>query len=305
MFQAYTYYLYHVPTGKKYYGSRAANKCEPEQDLWQEYFSSSELVEELIKEYGKESFIAEVRKKFDVAQDARAWEDRVLRKLKAPKKEDWLNQAYMSGPCYYGNWNGRKHKEVSIQKMRNAKLGKIATEETKQKIRDNHPRLSGKEHHNFGKRMSEEDKAYLRATNSGEGNPFFGKTHDEETRKLMKEINSGEGNPMFGKNHDENTIQKMKNKKWIYNPESLKSTKINKDDIIPAGWILGRYYPSKLFSKRGEENINFGKRWIYNIETLKNARIDKDCQVPDGWVLGKKHKPKSIGLSVTQNTQEI
>ena len=96
----YTYYLYHVPTGKKYYGSRIANRCEPEQDLWHKYFSSSELVEALIKEYGKDSFVAEVRKTFDNIKETRDWEYYVLRRLKAPEKDEWLNQAYSRGEFY-------------------------------------------------------------------------------------------------------------------------------------------------------------------------------------------------------------
>ena len=99
----YTYYLYHVPTGKKYYGSRIANRCEPEQDLWHKYFSSSELVEALIKEYGKDSFVAEVRKTFDNIKETRDWEYYVLRRLKAPEKDEWLNQTYSRGEFYNKN----------------------------------------------------------------------------------------------------------------------------------------------------------------------------------------------------------
>jgi hypothetical protein len=96
----YTYYLYHVPTGKKYYGSRVANKCAPELDLWNKYFSSSDLVEALIKEYGRDSFQPFVKKVFETIEAARYWEDRVLHKLDVIHKDEWLNQAYASGPFY-------------------------------------------------------------------------------------------------------------------------------------------------------------------------------------------------------------
>ena len=39
----YTYLIKHRPTGKVYYGFRSANKVDPEQDLWQHYFTSSIL----------------------------------------------------------------------------------------------------------------------------------------------------------------------------------------------------------------------------------------------------------------------
>ena len=33
----FTYYLYHKPTGKKYYGVRFKKGCHPD-DLWNKYF---------------------------------------------------------------------------------------------------------------------------------------------------------------------------------------------------------------------------------------------------------------------------
>jgi group I intron endonuclease len=169
MFQAYTYYLYHIPTGKKYYGARWANRCEPEQDLWVKYFGSSDLVDSLIEEYGKDSFIAEVRKKFDKAEDARDYENRVLRKLNVIKNPEWLNQGYMSGSCCYGNWNGRKHREDSKEKMRVANIG------------ENNPM--------YGKTHTPENREKIRQSKLGEKNPMHGISL------------SGDRNGMYGKKH--------------------------------------------------------------------------------------------------------
>jgi hypothetical protein len=134
----YTYYLYHVPTGKKYYGSRTGNKCKPEQDLWISYFSSSDCVKELIELHGKDSFETRVQKIFNTPEEARYWEDRVHHKLKVVEREDWLNQAYAFGPFYKN--------------------------------------LSGKDHPLFGTTWKDGRRQIASKRMSGSGNPMFGKT---------------------------------------------------------------------------------------------------------------------------------
>jgi hypothetical protein len=172
-----------MPTGKKYYGSRVANRCEPEQDLWNEYFSSSKLVKILIKEQGKESFIAKVRKTFDNINDAHEYEQRFLHRVKAVEKEEWLNQAYAYGPFYNT--------------------------------------ASGKFHHNYGKPWPPERVEQKRKDMTGERNPRFGKEggmknkhHDTKTIETISKFkqnwwdvkkdtdptyNKGSRHPRFGK----------------------------------------------------------------------------------------------------------
>lgn len=148
-FPAYTYYLYHVPTGKKYYGYRGANKCSPEDDLWKKYFSSSKYVKALVKEYGKESFVAEVRKMFDTAIEARSYETRFLRRVNAIEKEEWLNKAYMGKHFYYvgfGNTNAKGHVvpdelKETLSNMHKGNLhhkDKLHSQDAKNKMRDAH-----------------------------------------------------------------------------------------------------------------------------------------------------------------------
>jgi hypothetical protein len=179
-FPAYTYYLYHVPTGKKYYGVRWANKCDPEHDLWNEYFGSSVKVNDLLASFGKESFISEVRKIFETAEEAIEWEDKVLHRLKAPEREDWLNQAYSCGPFY----NVGPMAESSKIKMRIAAKKRIRyphKEETKEKIRIAHLGLpgtmTGKKHKDSSKLlMSEKSK---------------GRVISEDKRKTMNQDKRG------------------------------------------------------------------------------------------------------------------
>ena len=64
----YTYYLFHKPTGLKYYGCAYVNSfgngvANPSQ-LWNTYFSSSKKVKLLIDEYGIRFFRISNKKDF-------------------------------------------------------------------------------------------------------------------------------------------------------------------------------------------------------------------------------------------------
>ena len=121
----YTYYLYHRPTGKKYYGSRYAEGCHP-SDLWNKYFSSCKKVHMLIEEYGIDSFDVEVRKTFEDKNSARLWEQRVLWRLKVKRRLDWLNSSYGKGIEKNDTYGmlGKKHSEETKAKMRKSQSGK-------------------------------------------------------------------------------------------------------------------------------------------------------------------------------------
>jgi len=142
----YTYYLINAITKEKYYGVRYGKDCNP-SDLWTTYFSSSKQVKRLIKLYGANSFTYEVRKIFSTAEEARNWEERVLRKLNVMKNASWLNKSICGkflkeGPQsaehkekrlaqirgknhpFYGKkppFYGKKHDESSLEKMRKQK----------------------------------------------------------------------------------------------------------------------------------------------------------------------------------------
>ena len=78
---------------KFYYGVRWGNKVPPSEDLWVKYFTSSKVIKNLINQYGKDAFLFEVRKVFTTKQEAIAWEETVLRRLKVLKSPDtWLNK---------------------------------------------------------------------------------------------------------------------------------------------------------------------------------------------------------------------
>ena len=86
----YTYRIFCKPTNQYYYGVRFAKDCNPD-DLFVKYFTSSNDVKELIKIYGKESFIIEVRKVFETPEKAIDWEIRVNKRTM--KWENYLNKS--------------------------------------------------------------------------------------------------------------------------------------------------------------------------------------------------------------------
>lgn len=87
----FTYHLFHKPTKKHYYGVRHKKGTVP-SDLWTTYFSSSKVVHKLIEEYGKDSFDVSVRKTFTTGEEAIRWEHKLLTRINAADRDDWINR---------------------------------------------------------------------------------------------------------------------------------------------------------------------------------------------------------------------
>jgi hypothetical protein len=158
----YTYYLYHKPTGKKYYGVRWAMNCSPD-DLWKTYFTSSKYVHELIEQYGVDSFDHEIRKIFDTSDSAILWEKRVLTRLHVLNNDTWINK----------NISG------SIKNDVHPLLNKHHSEETKRKISAS----------NSGKTRSDEVKKNMSEKRSGPKHWNYGKVWDDETKEKNRQTN--------------------------------------------------------------------------------------------------------------------
>ena len=112
----YTYHLFHIPTQKSYYGSRFAKGCNP-NDLWIKYFSSSPIIKNLIKEYGKDSFIVKIRKIFKCPIECQKYENKVLRRLGVPYNEKWYNRHY--GHVYHSECQSNGGKALSKKRLEN------------------------------------------------------------------------------------------------------------------------------------------------------------------------------------------
>jgi hypothetical protein len=235
MFKPYTYYLYHIPTGKKYYGVRLSPKAEPEQDLWVHYFSSSDKVHLLLEQYGDTSFKIEIRKVFETPQEAHEWEQKVLRRTKAVEREDWLNQALSTGPFYRQGPHKEKSKTLMSEKAlgeNNPFFGKTHTKEwCTQHSKD----VSGKNHPLYGKKHRSESISKNRESNKRNAekidyiNGMQGKHHKKESIEKMREAKLKQTasldyvNPMAGKNVPEKTRRKISiaRKEWFRKQREL------------------------------------------------------------------------------------
>lgn len=120
----YTYCIKFLVTGQVYYGSRCAKNCNP-NEFWVTYFTSSKLVKSLIQQYGKESFDVEIRKTFaDDPKKAQDWERRVLRRIDAGRKSNFLNKSNGVAPIMSGWKNpfyGKKHTDETREKMKKSR----------------------------------------------------------------------------------------------------------------------------------------------------------------------------------------
>ena len=127
----FSYYLFHRPTQTHYYGIKYRKGCSP-KDLWKSYFTSSSRVKDLISEYGVDSFDVEVRRTFTSGKEALLWEHKVLTRLDAANRPDWLNR-------HNGGSKFRAPKEHTIEtktRIRDKMFGRKVSEETKSKISD-------------------------------------------------------------------------------------------------------------------------------------------------------------------------
>lgn len=170
----FTYHLYHTPTDKNYYGVRYANGCNP-SDLWTTYFSSSEIVHQLIEEYGIDSFVATVRKTFDSKESAIEYEMRFLKKINAAANNKWINRQN-------GDKNFRGAQVITEKtriKMSKSRKGKTHSEETKRKMCESRRKRPP---------ISEETRQKMCAASKGRG---LGRTMSEETRKKIGDAAKG------------------------------------------------------------------------------------------------------------------
>lgn len=127
----FSYHLYHIPTQKHYYGIKFSKGCHPDM-LWKTYFSSSKIVKMLISEHGLESFIVKIRKTFKNAESALLWEHKVLRRINAAARDEWINR-HNGGKTFRAPMN---HSEETKNAIKSKMIGRTYSEETKRKMGD-------------------------------------------------------------------------------------------------------------------------------------------------------------------------
>jgi hypothetical protein len=95
------------------------------------YFTSSPLIQRLVREQGADAFDYSVRKRFDTGTQARLWEHKVLRRLKAVGRSDWYNRGNGQPPhnrlTRAGQGAGRRLSENHKASISRATRGKSKT----------------------------------------------------------------------------------------------------------------------------------------------------------------------------------
>lgn len=174
----YTYLIKHKPTNTVYYGFRSANKKEPQNDLWHDYFTSSPKVQSLIEQYGKNSFVTEIRKIFETKEAAVKWESTVLRRCKVLHDDRWINKN-IAGYIL--------HTVESNKKISDFHKGKPKTEEHKKNLslsQKGKPKVNSKN-------QTPEYRALMSKLKSGANNPMYGKGCTAERAHKIGEANKG------------------------------------------------------------------------------------------------------------------
>lgn len=186
------FYVYKITlrsTGQFYYGSRTANTRHnrtPDLDLWHSYFTSSNTIKRLIREQGKDAFLAEVV--FTSTNgDELYWHEQDLIKEHINNPQ-CLNKKYQdrsSGHTVFSTTGKPPYNKGQSSPTK----GVPRSPEVIAKISANRKGKGlGVSPPNKGVPMSEERYAqHMIAIASrpklvGDSNPFYGKQHSKETR---------------------------------------------------------------------------------------------------------------------------
>jgi hypothetical protein len=146
---------------------------------------------------------------------------------------------------------GSKQKPEAIEKMQKAKLGKVLSEETKEKMRISQLKpetLQKNRDAHIGRKASLETREKLRLSHLGENNSFYGKHHTPETLKKLT------GRP-FSVEHREN-LSKVKKGKTPANIEILKSSRVGSTNSEEHRRIVSEALTGL---KRSEETIELNR----------------------------------------------
>jgi hypothetical protein len=182
----YTYLIGWRNLDTWYYGSRSANKDEPEDDLFVKYYTSSKVVKAFIEKNGKPDVIR-VHRRFHTKKESESHESRFLKRVGAMDSHRWLNQSNNTFP----HVNYTRSQETR-EKIAAAKRGVKASEETRAKMSESHKRryAEGAVGANAGRKLSEEWKLNVAKSMVGKPSRNAGKKYpprSEESKKKSSE----------------------------------------------------------------------------------------------------------------------
>lgn len=207
----YTYLITFLKTGQRYYGVRFSKSCHP-SELGKTYFSSSKIINSLIKENGVESFTFEVRKIFDNIEKAQKWESRILQRLDVRHSDKWINKHNNIGPFYA---NGTHSKETRL-KISIANTGKKLSEERKIRISESQKgRIKSADHlAKISKSLKGKQFSLIHRKRISEG--MKGVSPSLEARKKISLALTGRiVSPETGRKISESKLNKSKQRKLI------------------------------------------------------------------------------------------
>ncbi len=189
-FMIIPFYVYKITlnsSGQFYYGSRTANvrhNRSPERDLWISYYTSSNTIKRLIKEFGKDAFSAEVVYTTTDFDQLYWYEQSLIKEhINNPQCLNKKYQDQLSGHTIFSttgkpSWNkGRSSPTKGIPRSPEI-VAKISANRKGKGL--------GIVPKNKGVRLSDEKRQAIsqrmKGRLVGELNPFYGKTHSDETR---------------------------------------------------------------------------------------------------------------------------
>ena len=114
-----------------YYGVRYSRKnCHPDT-LWTTYFTSSKYVKKFRSDWGEPDII-QIRRMFETREQAVSWEYRVLRRLGAAKRKDFLNRTQSQAVSASGYVFDREVVRKRNEKVSKTLMGHTDSLETRQ-----------------------------------------------------------------------------------------------------------------------------------------------------------------------------
>lgn len=240
----YIYLTTCLANGKIYVGRHELNGDK-------KYIGSGELFKLAVKKYGKENFKRKILRLCYSLHELRVWEHVYIVKHKSYIRSIGYNIA--KGDVNSSEYNPAKLPEVREKIRKAAKkrmsnpennpmYGKHFSEETKRKMSESQRGEKswmwgrrGELCHNYGRKLTKEQKEKLSKLLSGKNNPNFGKKLTKEQRKSISEHHAdvrGEKNPMWGKRGEKSPMYK---RKWVNNGVIERFV-----SEIPDGYVLGR-----------------------------------------------------------------
>lgn len=253
----YCYILTHKKSGMLYFGSRSCRGANPDL-LMVDYFSSSKLVHQILKEEGTEAFSHSVVKTFRDPLTCLNWEKRFLRKVHASTNKKFLNIDEL------------QEREKSIQTK--VRCIKIVKDDLSCCIWYPRDKIIPLGWHHGTRGVSKEDAA-KRKNRRWWHNPTSNKSTFSEARPAGTI-------PGRGGAYKSNSISlKERGNRWY--TDGINSILVGALDKVPEGFHLGRKI--KHYEGIGRRR----NKWMWISDGTTNKQVIKNTILPGGWSPGR------------------